>query len=83
MSVEDVPALSHRLRAMTNEALLASAKAGTPPAGLGATSTFSLGFDELFLKRLPLTDIEAVAATNIEDTPGSRLGEPPRHMGMH
>src|SRR5580704_13660084 len=59
MSVEDFEALRHRLRAMTDEALLASAKAGSPPTGLGATSAFSLGFDEVFVKRLPLTDIEA------------------------
>jgi len=44
---------------MTDEELLDSAKAGTPPTRLGATSTFSLGFDEVFVKRLPLTDIEA------------------------
>ena len=59
MSVEDSEALRDRLRALTDEALLASANAGTPPTGLGATSTFSLGFDEVFVKRLPLTDIEA------------------------
>ena len=59
MSVEDLEALRDRLRALTDEALLASANAGTPPTGLGATSTFSLGFDEVFVKRLPLTDIEA------------------------
>jgi hypothetical protein len=59
MSVEDFEALRHRLRAMTDAELLASAKAGTPPTGLGATSTFSLGIDEVFVKRLPLTEIEA------------------------
>ena len=59
MSVEDSEALRDRLRALTDKALLASANAGTPPTGMGATSTFSLGFDEVFVKRLPLTDIEA------------------------
>ena len=59
MSVEDSEALRDRLRAMSDEELLASATAGTPPTGLGATSTFSLGVDKVFVKRLPLTDIEA------------------------
>ena len=44
---------------MADEELLASAAAGTPPTGLGATSTFSLGAGKVFVKRLPLTDIEA------------------------
>lgn len=59
MSAEDSEALRDRLRAMADEELLASAAAGTPPTGLGATSTFSLGAGKVFVKRLPLTDIEA------------------------
>jgi|HubBroStandDraft_4_1064222.scaffolds.fasta_scaffold117775_2 hypothetical protein len=59
MSEEDSEALRHHLADMTDEALLASVTAGTLPTGLGVSSTTTIGVEKVFVKRLPLTDVEA------------------------
>jgi hypothetical protein len=59
MSVRDPEELRHHLGDMTDEALLASVTAGTLPSGLGVSSTTTIGVEKVFVKRLPLTDIEA------------------------
>ncbi|MGA8725681.1 MAG: hypothetical protein WB565_11610, partial [Acidimicrobiales bacterium] len=59
MSEEDSEALRHHLEEMTDEELLASVTAGTLPTGLGVSSTTTIGVEKVFVKRLPLTDVEA------------------------
>jgi hypothetical protein len=59
MSTEDTEALRRRLQAMSDEELLSSVKEETSQAGWGASSTSSIGTEKVFVKRLPLTDIEA------------------------
>jgi hypothetical protein len=59
MSVEDTEELRNRLRAMADKELLASVTAGSPPMGLGVSSAATIGVEKVFIKRLPLTDVEA------------------------
>ena len=59
MSEEDSGALRHHLEEMTDKELLASVTAGTLPTGLGVSSTTTIGVEKVFVKRLPLTDVEA------------------------
>ena len=59
MPEEDSEALRHHLADMTDEELLASVTAGTLPTGLGVSSTTTIGVEKVFVKRLPLTDVEA------------------------
>jgi hypothetical protein len=58
MSDEASDALRDCLRAMADQELLVSVTAGTAPTGWGASTTSSIGLEKVFVKRLPLTDIE-------------------------
>ena len=59
MSGEDTEELRNRLWALADKELLAAVTAGTAPTGLGMSSTATIGVEKVFVKRLPLTDVEA------------------------